>query len=157
MTAARSVNFDIERVSSIAIEALTGLKDRAGDPVYWHGSEMAWDLERAGKSTTTVAVALLHDVLEDSDWDAKRLVHELIHRGSSKLAEKAELIVQNVMVLTRRQGQETYDQYIDRIKESSDIATTVKIEDIRHHLKYSKNIPNSLIKRYVKALEKLTS
>ena len=104
----------------------------------------------------TVAVALLHDVLEDSDWDAKRLHQELVDRGSSKLGGMAKTIVWNVLVLTRR-PQDTYAQYIDRVRGSTAAAVTVKTADIRHHLTRSENIPHSLVKRYVKALKTLTS
>ena len=105
----------------------------------------------------TVAVALLHDVLEDSDWDAKRLHQELAERGSAKLATQAKTIVWNVLVLTRLRSSETYNEYIYWVKETSDIATTVKIEDLRHHLKNRKYISESLVKRYTKALETLVS
>lgn len=155
MTTVKEINHDLDIVASIAGDALTGLRDKAGDPIFWHATEIAGDLEQAGKSMVTVAVALLHDVLEDSDWDAKRLHQELVER-SSKLSEQAKAIVLNVLILTRQQGKETYAEYIDRIKESSDIAKTVKIEDVKHHLKNSKYISESLVRRYTKALKTLT-
>ena len=155
MTTVKEINHDLDIVASIAGDALTGLRDKAGDPIFWHATEIAGDLEQAGKSMVTVAVALLHDVLEDSDWDAKRLHQELVER-SSKLSEQAKAIVLHVLILTRQQGKETYAEYIDRIKESSDIAKTVKIEDVKHHLKNSKYISESLVRRYTKALKTLT-
>lgn len=153
----KEINHDLDIVASIAGDALSGLTDQAGDPMVWHASEIAGDLARAGRGTTTVAVALLHDVLEDSDWNAKRLHQELVERGSSKLANMAKTIVLNVLILTRQQGRETYAEYIDRVKEASDIATTVKISDLRHHLENKKDIADSLVKRYQKALSALTS
>lgn len=156
MTTVQSINHDLDIVSSIAGDALTGLKDKAGDPMFWHATEIAGDLEQAGKSMVTVAVALLHDVLEDSGWDVKRLHQELVERGSSKLATQAKTIAWNVLVLTR-QRQETYAEYIDRIQGTSDIARTVKIEDLRHHLKDSQHIPHSLVERYTRALKTLTN
>ena len=155
MMTVKEINHDLDIAASIAGDALSGLTDQAGAPMVWHASELAGDLARAGRGTTTVAVALLHDVLEDSDWNAKRLYHELVTRGSSKLDQKA--IVRNVLVLTRRQGEETYAEYIDRVREASDIATTVKISDLRHHLENKKDIADSLVKRYQKALSALTS
>ena len=157
MTTVQSINHDLDIVASIAGDALSGLRDKAGNPMLWHATEIAGDLERAGKSMVTVAVALLHDVLEDSDWDAKRLHQELAERGSSKLATQAKTIVWNVLVLTRLRSSETYNEYIYWVKETSDIATTVKIEDLRHHLKNRKYISESLVKRYTKALETLVS
>ena len=148
-----SVNFDVDIVRSIAGDALAGLQDKAGTPVFWHASDIAHDLERAGKSTATVAVALLHDVLEDSDWDAKRLHRELVTRASSQLDAKA--IVLSVLILTRKQG-ETYAEYIDRVKDSRGGAVAVKIEDLRDHLKNPDAISESLRKRYEKALHVLT-
>jgi (p)ppGpp synthase/HD superfamily hydrolase len=154
MTTAQPVSFDLDIVRSIAGDALAGLQDKAGNPVFWHAADIAHDLERAGKSTATVAVALLHDVLEDSDWDAQRLHRELVTRGSSKLDVKK--IVTNVMALTRRQGEETYAEYIARVEESSDIAVQVKIADLRHHLKDTGPLSESLKRRYTNALASLT-
>lgn len=56
--------------------------------------------------------------------------------------------------LTRRPNQ-SYADYIDSVKESSEVVRAVKIADLRCHLA---NDPTpSLKKRYIEALEELTS
>ena len=146
-------HFDMDTIRRIASEALQGRKDQAGNPVQWHAVDIANELERAGNGPTAVAAATLHDVLEDSDWSARRLFHELATRAALL---DIDSILKAVIALTREQG-EVYMDYIHRIKESSDIAVKVKVEDLRHHLENRKDIAGSLVARYEKALTVLTS
>ena len=147
--------YDLDTVRHIGGDALHGLKDKAGNPMFWHASDMAYSLERQGHNATTVATALLHDVLEDTSMTPEQLHGELVSRTGSNL--NAKDVVANVRVLTRSQGRETYAEYIDRIKESSDIAGAVKAEDLKHHLKTPEAISDSLRDRYTKALAVLTT
>jgi (p)ppGpp synthase/HD superfamily hydrolase len=83
-------------------------------------------------------IALLHDVLEDTTATKQDLI---THFGSD--------VAEVVFILTRKEN-ETYLDYIQRIKLDPD-ATLVKIADLMDNLG---NIPsNSLRKRYEKALQ----
>ena len=67
------------------------------------------------------AVALLHDVLEDSPYTAEEL----------KLAGLPETVVTAVQVLTKKKGQD-YQQYLEHVK-SNPIARCVKLADLKHN------------------------
>lgn len=69
-----------------------------------------------------VAAALLHDVVEDSDWTLVDLVNNGIPLG----------VVAMVDALTRRAG-ESYKQYIRRCR-ADGLAAHIKIADIKHNL-----------------------
>jgi|TARA_Y100000310_G_scaffold328914_1_gene397844 N-methylhydantoinase B/oxoprolinase/acetone carboxylase alpha subunit len=144
-------NLDLDRVRSIASRLLSGVKDKAGDYVFWHASDMASALEAEGRSDDIVAVALLHDVFEDTDVTPQQLHDEL---ATTSLNGKS--IIEQVLVLTRQEGKETYAEYIQRVKDTSDFATEVKIKDLEHHLARQDQIPDSLVVRYTKALVKLS-
>ena len=67
------------------------------------------------------AVALLHDVLEDSPYTAEELI----------LAGLPETVVTAVQVLTKKKGQD-YQQYLELVK-SNPIARCVKLADLKHN------------------------
>jgi len=89
------------------------------------------------------AIALLHDILEDTDVTKDEL---------QKLFGKK--IADIVSILTHEEG-ETYFEYIDRVKQNK-LAKEVKIADLKANLFTSMNFyPNenkSREKRYKKAL-----
>jgi GTP diphosphokinase / guanosine-3',5'-bis(diphosphate) 3'-diphosphatase len=93
-------------------------------------------------------VAMLHDVIEDTDIPLEYLREE----GYS------ETIVQAIDYLTRREG-ESYMDFIKRVKQNP-IARKVKIADIKDNMDLSR-IPNPTekdfqrMKRYEKALREL--
>lgn len=99
----------------IALEVHAGQVDKAGQPYILHPMRMAArfrDLE-------LVQIALLHDVVEDSEvWTLKRL----------RQAEFSERVVTAVDALTRREG-ESYLDFIRRAKPNPD-AAAVKLADL---------------------------
>lgn len=85
-------------------------------------------------------VALLHDVLEDTDLTAEQL-EPLV--GAETTA--------SVVVLTRLES-ETYAEYILRVANSGDeAAVAVKLADLEDHLALTATLPESLERRYRKA------
>ena len=68
-----------------------------------------------------IAIALLHDVLEDGDITKKDLLKQ----------EIPPIVVDIVEILTKKDG-EKYLDYILRVKNSYQ-ATRIKIEDIKHN------------------------
>jgi (p)ppGpp synthase/HD superfamily hydrolase len=97
-------------------------------------------------------VGVLHDLVEQTDVTIERL----------KELGYPDRIVKAVDHLTWRKEQESYEQYIQRLKRDS-LATTVKKEDIKDHLApnydgsvgwLEENRPD-LYERYRKALMEL--
>jgi len=89
------------------------------------------------------AVALLHDVIEDTDWTAIDLIKGGIPQH----------IVDAVLILTREEGQ-PYFEFIEMIKSQGPLVIQVKIQDILHNI--TGDISPSMIRRYAKALTILT-
>ncbi len=92
---------DLERAIHIAIEAHKGQKDKAGAPYILHPLRVMLRLD----SDVEMMAAVLHDVVEDSRWTLKGLQEEGFPAQ----------VIETVDYLTRRK-QESYDQFIDRIK-----------------------------------------
>ena len=107
-----------EKCLEIALRAYAGKKDKAGEVYILH------PLRLMLKMTTPEerAVALLHDVIEDSDITADQLVHAGIPKQ----------VVEAVLCLTR-QSDETYDDFIDRAKQNP-LARKVKLADIEDNI-----------------------
>ena len=84
-------------------------------------------------------VALLHDILEDT---------EVTYEDLSKALPYT--IVNDIVVLTRK-SDETYFEYIDRITKSKKSAIIIKYYDILDHLNNKATLKPSLEKRYLKA------
>ncbi|MFS8939386.1 GTP pyrophosphokinase [Streptococcus mitis] len=106
-----------ELALSIAKKAHEGQYDKAGvvyiNPPLFVASLVDTQEEKA--------VALLHDVLEDSPYTAEELI----------LAGLPETVVTAVQVLTKKKGQD-YQQYLELVK-SNPIARCVKLADLKHN------------------------
>lgn len=102
----------------IAREVHDGQIDKMGDPYIWH------PIAVANKMTTDYmkCIALLHDVLEDSELTAD----DLLEKGVPKC------IVYKVQTLTKA-PEEKYMDYIKRVKKDP-VCALVKIADIEHNL-----------------------
>lgn len=74
------------------------------------------------KSEAEMIAAVLHDVVEDSDWT----LEQLRHRGFS------EDVLQAVDCLTHRAG-ESYEEFITRAQQNP-IARQVKIADLEDNM-----------------------
>ena len=84
-------------------------------------------------------VALLHDILEDTDTTEDELPNE--YR-------------EDVVTLTRKDT-ETYFEYIERVGKGSKRAIIIKLLDIEDHLNNKDTLKASLEKRYLKTKEML--
>ncbi len=105
------------RAFLIAKRAHHGQYDKGGHLYIRHPLQVALHV----KGRDCRAVALLHDVLEDSVWTAD----DLLARGISPC------VVEAVEVLTKREG-EAYSDYLARVKRNP-IARTVKLADLAHN------------------------
>lgn len=110
----------IELALEIAVNAHRGQTDLAGQPYILHPLRLA----AQAKSTNTIAVAILHDVVEDTSVTLDDL----------RNAGIPEYIVNAVDCITWRQSEnEPYKDYLLRVR-SNDLSWEVKILDIRDNM-----------------------
>ena len=140
-----------EQTEELIKKLFDGKFDKGGYPYLDHLHEVSNRVE----GTDAKLIALLHDVLEDTD--TKR--EDLIKLGYS------EHVVSSVEVLTRK-NKEDYNDYIERIIASNNVdALNVKLADLNHNMDISR-IKNPTVKdfdriekryrpAYIKILNKL--
>ena len=93
-------------------------KDLSGVPYVFH----PWHVAEGMQDELCTTVALLHDVLEDSDVTADDLRAEGFPRS----------VVEIVELLTRQEG-ESYRNYIERLAPNP-VARKVKLADLAHNM-----------------------
>lgn len=103
----------------IAAEGHLNQKDKGGNPYILHPLKVMHYLK--SDDFQLMAIAALHDVLEDTDVTAS----DLVLLGFSNRVKDA------VVLLTKRDGQ-TPDEYFQGIKSNYD-AVRVKLADLRHN------------------------
>jgi (p)ppGpp synthase/HD superfamily hydrolase len=124
---------------AFAREKHAGQFDKVGRPYVEHLARVAAAVE----TDEAMAIAWLHDVLEDCDVTRLTLIEAGFPRS----------VVRSVELLTREEN-DRYDQYIDRICESSDtIAAVIKRADLNDHL--DENCPPRLRERYLNARRRI--
>ncbi|MDG1144825.1 MAG: GTP pyrophosphokinase [Burkholderiales bacterium] len=135
----------LERAIEIAVEAHKGQVDKGGQPYILHPLRvmMSVDLE------LEKIVAVLHDVVEDSNWTFEAL-----------LAEGFSIeVIEALKSVTKRSDNEDYDSFIQRAI-GNPIGRKVKVADIRDNLDVTR-IPElgekdlRRISKYKKALKRL--
>lgn len=137
------MNIDnLEKALLIAAFAHRGQRDKANYPYIFHPLAVMSTCETIEQKI----VALLHDVVEDTDWTLDDL----------RDRKFPEHVVIAIDTLTRRDG-ETYREFIQRCS-TNELAKYVKIRDLRHNLSTERmaNLPKaqreSMSKKYHKAL-----
>ena len=103
------------KAMQFAAKAHNGQMDKAGVPYIFHCYEVA----NQAKNEFEAVVGFLHDVIEDTDCSEEDL----------READFPEVVVENVVCLTHKK-EESYDEYLDRIKGHGGIATRVKLSDL---------------------------
>ena len=109
---------NISKAELIAKMAHAGQVDKAGEPYFNHPKRVANNF--AGEEE--VIVALLHDVVEDTDITLEHLKAE----GFS------DTVLEALDAITKREG-ESYDDFINRVKENP-IALVVKLADLKDNM-----------------------
>lgn len=107
----------LEPALSIATEAHRGQFDKAGIDYIEHPIYVASQVDTEEEK----AVALLHDVIEDSPFTAEELL----------LAGLLETVVTAVQILSKKKGQD-YQTYLENVK-SNPLARIVKLADLKHN------------------------
>lgn len=130
--------------SALAAHMHSGQVDKAGEDYFdGHLTRVA----DAVTGSTAKTVAYLHDILEDTPMTAESLC-----------AMFDEDIVLAVQMLTRREGVTYMDHVrilaapLGTARKAALLAYMVKKADVRDHLRDTTHIPDSLAKRYRKAL-----
>ena len=107
----------VDLALSIARQAHEGQLDKAGVDYIEHPIYVASQVDTEEEK----AVALLHDVIEDSPFTAEELL----------LAGLPETVVTAVQILSKKKGQE-YQTYLENVKSNS-LARVVKLADLKHN------------------------
>ena len=140
----------LERAIEIAALAHRDQTDKAGTPYIAHPIRVGLGFIRSGDEDRAI-VAVLHDVIEDSDITASSLLSE----GFSNA------IVEAVEALSRREG-ESYDAFIDRVA-SNPLAKPVKVADLRDNMDAARlgKLPfaqaKKLVTKYAATLQRLSA
>ena len=108
----------VEDAISIAARAHRGQKDKAGAPYLLHPLRLMLRMD----TEAAMMAAVLHDVVEDTDWTLERL------RGEGFSDE----VVEAVDCLTRRGG-ESYEEFVERAR-ANPVARRVKIADLEDNM-----------------------
>jgi len=135
----------LAKAISIAAQAHEGQVDKSGKAYILHPlhlmNQLMYDEELA-------IIAVLHDVVEDSDWE----LDDMIEEGFSfRVTEALDLLTHC--------SQDSYEEYIDLICDNQD-AITVKRKDLEHNscitrLKGVRPKDLARIEKYHKAFLKL--
>jgi len=136
----------IDIALAIARKAHAGQVDKAGVDYIQHPLYVASQV----KTEQEKAVALLHDVLEDSDITAA----DLLAYGLSNE------VVTAVQTLTKKKGQ-SYQDYLEKVK-SNNLARVVKLADLKHNsdlsrLKSVTNTDYDRVEKYKNAIRYLST
>ena len=136
---------NLEKAIQIAVEAHAGTKDKGGKAYILHPISVMMRVETEEEKI----VAILHDVVEDTDWTFDALRKE----GFS------ERVIEALETVTKYSEEEDYDDFIQRSLKN-DIGRKVKIADLRENLDvtrigelYPKDIER--INKYKRALQTL--
>jgi (p)ppGpp synthase/HD superfamily hydrolase len=108
----------LEDAISIAALAHCGQKDKVGSPYLLHPLRMMLRM----KSEASMMAAVLHDVVEDTDWT----LEQLREQGFS------DEVLAAVECLTHRDG-ESYEEFIGQVQKNQ-IAQQVKIADLEDNM-----------------------
>jgi (p)ppGpp synthase/HD superfamily hydrolase len=136
---------DLERALQIAVEAHAGAKDKSGAPYIFHPIRVMMRC----RTEEAKIVALLHDVVEDTDTT----FDDLIAEGFS------EKIVAALRLLTHFE-EDSYEAYVEKIA-ADPLAVEVKLADLEDNsdirrLKVMDQNAMERFGRYLKAYRFLT-
>ncbi len=131
---------------TVAYNAHQGQLDRAGLPYILHPLHVAEQM----KDEDTCVVALLHDVIEDTDLTLENL----------REYGFTEAQIEGVRVMTREEDAD-YFEYIRSVK-TNPLALAVKLEDLKHNSDVTRIIEITdkdlqRLEKYKKAMEILLS
>jgi (p)ppGpp synthase/HD superfamily hydrolase len=136
---------NLEKAIEIAQVAHKGVKDKGGHDYINHPIRVM----HAMSNDQEKIVAILHDVVEDSDWTFDRLKEEGFE----------DSVIESLRCVTKYSEEEDYQEFIKRAA-TNKIATKVKMADIEDNLDLSRlgtltEKDLTRIEKYKKALKYL--
>jgi (p)ppGpp synthase/HD superfamily hydrolase len=136
---------NLEKAIEIAQVAHKGVKDKGGHDYINHPIRVM----HAMSNDQEKIVAILHDVVEDSDWTFERLKKEGFE----------DSVIESLRCVTKYSEEEDYQEFIKRAA-TNKIATKVKMADIEDNLDLSRlgtltEKDLTRIEKYKKALKYL--
>ena len=134
---------DVRKAWDIAREAHKDQTDKSGRPYIEHIEAVAEAVAHRGP--TIEAVAILHDLLEDTPWTKEMLFAKGFPPD----------IVNAVLALTRKEG-ERYADFIERVARCPE-AIPVKLADLAHNTDPRREwkLPATMRRRYELAIMRL--
>lgn len=131
----------IKKAFKVCCEAHLGQVDKGGLPYFLHPIHLAYQMT----DEDTIVAALLHDVIEDTNYT----IDDLYNIGFS------DVVCDAVKLLTHNKN-EAYMDYIYKIK-SNHIARMVKLADLKHNidlsrLEHATDIDVKRTNKYLKAI-----
>lgn len=108
----------LDKAIVLATNKFAGKFDKGGTPYILHCLHVMRKVSHLGEDAMVVAV--LHDIIEDTDVTLKDLVVDF-----------PEKIVSTIVTLTHLPD-ESYENYIERIA-LNDLARMIKLEDLKHN------------------------
>ncbi len=108
----------VEDAVSIAARAHRGQTDKAGAPYLLHPLRLMLRMD----TEAAMMAAVLHDVVEDTEWTLERL----------REAGFPEEVLEAVDCLTRREG-ESYQEFVERVR-TNPVARQVKLADLEDNM-----------------------
>lgn len=116
----------LEKAAAIAVEGHKEQKRHHGAPYIVHPFMVAQKLIRHGFDDTTVAAALIHDVLEDTDIEHSRIIDEL--------GQEVYDIVVNLSEDKTLPWKERKLDYIEKVRNGSKETQAVSLSDKIHNI-----------------------
>ncbi len=117
-----------KKALSLSFEAHKDQKDKSGLPYIFHPFHLAEQM----KDEAATIVALLHDVVEDSDYTFEDLKREGF---GPQILEALELLTHDPKV--------PYKDYVAKIK-GNELAKAVKLADLAHNSDLSRMAPEEI-------------
>lgn len=132
----------LDKAIAIAATAFEGKFDKGDAPYILHCLHVMHKVKYLG--TDAMVAAVLHDLLEDTDWTGAKLIKDGFAPHTVSIIE----------LLTHKKD-ESYDEYIRHVSVSK-IARAIKMADLRHNsdahrLKGLRQKDHERITRYHKA------
>lgn len=123
--------------------------DLAGEPYTKHIVTVGENVLQVTGDDKTLAVAFLHDILEDTDVSEDELLKDFPME-----------VVEAVKIITKDNKTKTYSEYIKSVKEN-ELSRIVKLADLKHNIMLSRfktfNRKDLLrVKKYIEAMDYLS-
>lgn len=130
----------VRKAFNLALDAHNGVKRKSGEPYILHPIEVAIIVAReVGLGPTSIAAALLHDVVEDSDYileDIERMFGERVARIIDGLTKMSGVFDQNISAQA-----ENFRKLLLTISDDLRVIL-IKISDRLHNMRTMESMPH---------------